>query len=131
AGNDGTARVWEVSTGREVTAVLHEKVVTAVTFSPDGGHLATARLDGTARVWEVKGRQEIVRLPHEGYVQAVAFVDPGAKFVASANGTIVLAPGETLTDRPSAARVWLWRPDDLVSEACSRLSRNLTPEEWR
>ena len=29
------------------------------------------------------------------------------------------------------ARVWLWRPEDLIAEACARLPRNLTLEEWQ
>jgi len=29
------------------------------------------------------------------------------------------------------ARVWLWRPEDLIAEACARLPRNLTREEWQ
>ena len=28
-------------------------------------------------------------------------------------------------------RVWLWRPEDLITEACARLPRNLTLEEWQ
>jgi len=27
--------------------------------------------------------------------------------------------------------VWLWRPEDLIAEACARLTCNLTREEWR
>jgi hypothetical protein len=28
-------------------------------------------------------------------------------------------------------KAWLLWPDDLVAEACARLTRNLSPEEWR
>ena len=28
------------------------------------------------------------------------------------------------------ARLWLWRPDDLIAEACARVGRDLTQEEW-
>lgn len=27
--------------------------------------------------------------------------------------------------------VWLWKTDDLQAEACRRLTRNLTEDEWR
>ncbi|MBI1792682.1 MAG: hypothetical protein HYR70_00640 [Chloroflexi bacterium] len=27
-------------------------------------------------------------------------------------------------------RMWIWRPDDLIAEACSRATRNLTRAEW-
>jgi hypothetical protein len=29
------------------------------------------------------------------------------------------------------ARVWLWRPKDLIADVCARLPRNLTAEEWK
>jgi len=28
-------------------------------------------------------------------------------------------------------RVWLWCPDDLIAKACSRVTRNLTHNEWQ
>jgi hypothetical protein len=28
-------------------------------------------------------------------------------------------------------RVWLWQPEDLIADACTRLPRNLTQEEWQ
>jgi WD40 repeat protein len=31
----------------------------------------------------------------------------------------------------NTVRVWLWKPEDLIAEACPRLPRNLTLEEWR
>ena len=29
------------------------------------------------------------------------------------------------------AAIWLWRPEDLIGQAQTRLTRNLTPSEWR
>jgi WD40 repeat protein len=29
------------------------------------------------------------------------------------------------------ARLWGWRPENLIAETCRRLPRNLTSEEWR
>jgi len=52
AGADNTARVWDATTGKQVTALLvHQNVVLAVAFSPDGTRVITASLDKTARVW--------------------------------------------------------------------------------
>jgi len=28
-------------------------------------------------------------------------------------------------------RVWIYRPEDLITDACSRLNRNLTRAEWQ
>jgi WD40 repeat protein len=50
---DNTARVWEVSSGREVGHMTHDGQVHAVAFRPQSTHLATAGEDGTARIWDI------------------------------------------------------------------------------
>ena len=37
----------------------------------------------------------------------------------------------TTVNNNAIARTWFLRPADLVTEACARLTRNLTTEEWR
>ncbi|MFQ5793681.1 MAG: TIR domain-containing protein [Candidatus Bipolaricaulia bacterium] len=114
---DGTARVWEATTGRELARMMHDGRVSAVTFSPDGRQLATGSVDGTARVWEAETGREVARMFHDGPVSAVAFSPDGRRLAsASWDGT---------------ARVWLWQPEDLIAEACSRLTHNLTLDEWQ
>ena len=45
---DGTAKLWDPATGREVLTLFgHDLVVNAVGFSPDGRFLATVSGDGT------------------------------------------------------------------------------------
>jgi len=52
---DGTAKVWEVSSGRELfTLAGHQAHVSAVLFNPDGSSLATGSADGTARIWNAQ-----------------------------------------------------------------------------
>ena len=41
ASNDKTARIWNVSTGKNIT-LNHSGAVNSVTFSPDGKYIATA-----------------------------------------------------------------------------------------
>ncbi len=49
---DGTAKVWNVTTGQELlTLTGHQGGVTGVVFSPDGTRLVTTSQDGTARVY--------------------------------------------------------------------------------
>ena len=113
---DDTARVWEAATGQEVARMVHEYRVYAVAFSPDGRWVVSASKDGTARVWEAATGQEVARMVHEEWVNAVAF-SPDGRCVVSGSSD-------------DTARVWSVRPEDLIAEACARLPRNLTLEEW-
>jgi WD domain, G-beta repeat len=56
-------------------------------------------------------------LVHAGPVAAVSF-SPDGRLVVSGS-------------RDKTAPVHRWRPEDLIAEACSRLTRNLTQGEWR
>jgi WD40 repeat protein len=116
ASYDKTARLWEVSSGKRVAILGHEDVVRAVAFSPDGRLVATASDDHTARLWEVGSSQQLVLLFYEDGVSNVAF-SPDGKYLATASGHM----GE----------IWLWRPEDLIAAAKPKLTRNLTPLEWK
>jgi WD40 repeat protein len=118
---DGTATVWNtwlVRTRRPVARLDHEKNgVWMVAFSPDGKWLATATTSGTARVWDVSTGKEVARVAHGGQVNTIAF-SPDGRWLATGSSD-------------STARIWNWRSVDVVDEACNRLSRNLTREEWK
>ena len=97
--------------------MTHENIINMVAFSPDGRYLATASDDQTARVWEVPSGQEVARITHDGSVEDVAFSPDGRYLATESSGT---------------ARARLWRrPEDLHETACSRLTRNLTEQEWQ
>jgi WD40 repeat protein len=46
-GADGTARLWDPSTGRQVLTLTHDDLLFGVDFRLDGRLLATASPDGT------------------------------------------------------------------------------------
>jgi WD40 repeat protein len=55
-------------------------------------------------------------MTHDDYVYSVAF-SPDGKYVVSGSAD-------------KTARIWMWRPEDLIVSACENLLRNLTREEW-
>jgi WD40 repeat protein len=113
---DGTAGIWEVSSGKQVVTLQHEGWVRAIVFSPDGRKVATASGDRTARVWEVNSGQQLIRLPHEEIISNIAF-SPDGKYLATSCGKV--------------AEIWLWRANDLIAAVKSKLTRNLTQQEWK
>lgn len=85
AGADGTARIWEAATGREIRALIgHTRGVNRARFSPDGRLVVTASDDSTVRTWDVLTGQERSSIPaHAGGALSVAISTDG-KLIASA-----------------------------------------------
>ena len=61
--------------------------------------------------------KELQRLSHDDRVYAVTF-SPDGKQLATVS-------------RDKTARLWLWQPEDLINQLCSRLIHNLTWDEWQ
>ena len=83
ASRDGVARLWEIASGRVITAFRgHLGQVTSATFSPLGKEIATTSTDRTARVWNLdSGRAAIVLVGHTGVVNDAAFSPDGRLLV--------------------------------------------------
>ncbi|MFQ5968105.1 MAG: TIR domain-containing protein [Acidimicrobiia bacterium] len=89
-----TVIVWDVTSGQVLgTLEGHEGLVTNLTFSPDGSHVATSSSDRTARVWNVSTGEELMRfVGHEDGLISVAF-SPDGRLLAT-------------TGMDEAARIW-------------------------
>jgi WD40 repeat protein len=51
---DGTVKLWDVATGREVLTLLHgrDDRLTGVSFSPDGHQIVSTSESGTVKLWD-------------------------------------------------------------------------------
>lgn len=114
---DSTARIWDVSAHKEIARLPHESFLREVNFSPDNNYLATMTDDRIMRIWDVKSHEELTRFNGQD--------DPISSNRFSPNGRYLIKP----TDG-SAITTWLWKTEDLMQEACTRLTRNLSQEEW-
>jgi hypothetical protein len=84
---DKTARVWEMSSGREIQVLRgHEDFVNSAAFNPDSSRIVTASDDKTARIWEVSTGNEIAVLRgHEHHVYSADFSPDGAYIVTASD----------------------------------------------
>ena len=156
ADEKGTVLVTEITSGQRMATLKHESEVGSTAFSPDGKYVAT-RSGRVAVVWEWKSEKEVRRFPHEADVAALSFSSDGTTLATAAGNDArvwAVASGEELArvshDQPVTRTVFSpdgkilatagndgvvqlspWRSQDLLDEACARLTRNLTPEEWR
>jgi hypothetical protein len=122
---DGTARVWEAATGKELARLEgHGGFVWSAAWSPDGARIVTAASDRTARVWEAATGKELARLEGHGdrvWSAAWSALPPGADGAA-----VILTASDDKT-----ARLWdaFFSTQDLVNAAKNRMRRCLTPAQ--
>jgi WD40 repeat protein len=88
AGCDDTARVWEVTSGEEVSRLRgHTAIVFAAAWSPDGKHVVTAGGDITARIWEIaSGSGYTVTSSAAGAITTVVWSPDGKRIATTENG---------------------------------------------
>ena len=82
AGQNGTARVWNLETGQPVTPPLqHGGRVNRVEFRAGGRQLLTASDDKTARLWDAVTGEPLHSFPHDEPVQYASFSPDGKRLV--------------------------------------------------
>ncbi|HLF73468.1 MAG TPA: WD40 repeat domain-containing protein, partial [Anaerolineales bacterium] len=120
------ARVWQTATGQEVAHMEHAGQVNSIALSRDGLYIVSGSWDGTARVWDAKIGVEVARMTYNG---AVTFVDfsPDGRSIISAGCD---KPETDNTCSQASVRMWRWNSEDLIKDACSRVTRNFTRTEW-
>jgi WD40 repeat protein len=88
---DGSARVWNVSTGQKVLELTeHNGAIWSVAWSPDGARLATATGEpgkpGVVRVWNTRTGRLVLELKgHRGAVGAVCWSPDGGRLATASD----------------------------------------------
>jgi len=136
--SDKTARVMEAATGTEVYRLAHQGWVAEVAFSPDSRWVATRSADYTLRVMDAATGEELHRIQ----------IDP-ARIIDAATGEEIrglqIDVPRAMRFTPDLRFLEIWHaddtdlvltrhplhPDDLIREACQKVTRNLTVAEWR
>jgi WD40 repeat protein len=83
--DDGTVRIWDAASSRQLQVMRHEKWVRDAAVSPDGLKVASSSLDDTVRLWNMSTGREIYRLPGHGRVggvRALGFSGDGNSLVS-------------------------------------------------
>ena len=108
-------QAWDIPSGRRRLSLTASADIDLIIPDPSSAAFATVT-HGRLTVWDGVSGARLAQLPDAGYVRSAAF---------SPDGRYLLTGYDE-----RAAAVWLWRSDDLRDQACARLTRNLTRDEW-
>jgi WD40 repeat protein len=146
--------IWDAPSGRLQYTLNRLANVEKFAFAPDSKYVAATYGDGVARVWELQngnavaevglaraekeGARDISFSP-DGQFLIVEDSLPTEKTTRPVNNTAKPAdqtsrPARntaTPTEKTTIFRTVWWHPEDLINQACRRLSRNPTQEEWK
>jgi WD40 repeat protein/tRNA A-37 threonylcarbamoyl transferase component Bud32 len=96
-GADGTVRLWEAQTGRELACMLgHKDKVSAVAVFPDGKRALSASKDHSVRLWDLAHGREVRSF--EGRTNRTLALSPDGKLALSgslSDGMVRLWEAET------------------------------------
>jgi WD40 repeat protein len=85
AAGDGTARIFEVRSGRQLAAMApHDDVVSRAVWSPDGREVVTASDDHTSRLWDPGGGGQFQTLRGQTAAVEAAQFSPDGDYVLTA-----------------------------------------------
>jgi WD40 repeat protein len=83
ASDDGTVRIWDATTGAELTMLKGKGMQSTVAWSADGKYVAAGGQDLTVRVWEVASKKLVHVLEgHNFWVANVAFTPDGTRLLS-------------------------------------------------
>jgi WD40 repeat protein len=108
-------QAWEIPSGKRRFSLTASDAIDAIVTDPSFTSFATIT-HGRLTVWDAVSGARLGQLPDTGYVRAAAFSPDGRYLLAGYDERF--------------AALWLWRSGDLRDQACARLTRNLSRDEW-
>ena len=111
-----TIKLFDVSSGERISRIAHGNEVGALAFSHDGQWLASTSTDKILRIWDVSSLRNVSAIETEEYIGTLLF-SPDDSQLAAIQGNEVA--------------IHFTFPQDLIDEACGRLIRNLSLDEWK
>jgi WD40 repeat protein/beta-lactamase regulating signal transducer with metallopeptidase domain len=106
ASDDGTARIWDQTTGRQLQVLEHDRWVRGLAVTADGQFAATSSLDDTVRVWRIDDGKEVRRFQGHGRVGGFR------KLAFSTSGTTLSSWGDDMI-----LRRWNVLTGELIGES--------------
>ncbi len=90
ASYDGTAKVWEIESGRQLHALRTDRHLHALAVTPDGRLAVAGDAGGSVHVWELKtGRHVHVLTGHTAAVNRVAISPDGRRAISASDDCTV------------------------------------------
>jgi WD40 repeat protein len=108
-------QAWDIPSGKRRFSLTASGDIDLIVPDPSSASFATLT-HGRLTVWDALTGARLAQLPDMGYLRAAAF---------SPDGRYLLTGYDE-----RAAALWLWRSGDLRDQACARLTRNLSHDEW-
>ena len=121
----GMTRVFDAASGKELASLPQSKPVLRIIFSPDDRWVAAASESQIIEVFQAVDGRKIAQITAD-QIRDVQFAgDNSALHILSTEATATGQPTVVLVENH------LLRTEDLIRQGCSRLTRNLTAEEWK
>jgi WD40 repeat protein len=108
-------QAWELPSGKRRFSLTASGDIDAIVPDPSSASFATIT-HGRLALWDAFTGARLAQLPDAGFLDAAAF---------SPDGRYLLTGYQEHT-----AALWLWRSADLRDQACARLTRNLSRDQW-
>ncbi|MCI0427828.1 MAG: tetratricopeptide repeat protein [Nitrospiraceae bacterium] len=116
---EGTVLVWDSQEATIRSRLKHDGAANSVKFFGEGKYVLLGGYR-TASVWEWSNQREVWRAEHRGGITHLV-ASPDGKYIATASQPAI---------REAVVQLRIWRTDDLIKEACGRLTRNMSEDEW-